>query len=104
MSVEREALLHELEAIPGCAAAKRRVRQLFVTLVGQRIFFSRSVLERPARVQLARSMLAAGMARADIMRALVERLQVSEATAYRLINDALIEPRPPIMKQPDLFR
>lgn len=86
-----DALLHELEAIPGCASTKRRVRQLFVTFAGQRIYFARSALVRPEQVRLASTMLAAGMARCDIARSLVERLQVSEATAYRIITRALNE-------------
>lgn len=83
------ALLHELDRGPGCPACKRHVRQLLGTFAGQRLYFAKSQLLKPEQVRMAQAMLSAGMERADIARALMERLQVSEATAYRLIARAL---------------
>lgn len=102
MSLELETLLHEIRAL-GDPIPQAKVLALLRSQAGQRIYFAHSALVRPERVRLARAMLQAGMARPDIMRALVERLRVSEATAYRLITEALDESRPH-MRQVDMFR
>lgn len=102
MSIELETLLHEIRAL-GDPIPQSRVLAVIRSFAGQRVYFARAALVRPEQVRLARSMLGCGMVRAEIMRALVERLQVSEATAYRIINQALDESRP-MMQQLDLLR
>lgn len=85
-----DALLHELRSL-GDPIPQARVMALLRSFTGQRIYFARSALVKPERRRLAASMLAVGMPQADVARALVERLQVSEATAYRIIAEARTE-------------
>lgn len=103
MSLELDTLLHEVRALGIPEPYQSRLMALLGTFWGQKIYFARSVLVRPEQVRLARTMLHAGMPRAEIKRALIERLQVSEATAYRLIAQAL-EANQPSMQQVDMFR
>lgn len=97
MSIELETLLHELRSL-GDPIPQSKVFAVLRSFKGQRVYFARSTLERPEQVRLARSMLASGMVRSDVVCALVERLQVSEATARRIVNQALDEARPAMVQ------
>lgn len=87
-----ETLLHELQCL-GDPIPQSRVRALLRSFVGHRIYFARRALIKPEQVRTAAAMLDAGMTRPDIARALMERLQASETTAYRIIGRALNERR-----------
>lgn len=96
-----DTLLHELRAL-GDPVPQSRIFALLRTFTGQRIFFARSSLVRPAQIHLAATMLRSGMPRSEVAIALTERLQVSKATANRIIGRALDER--PQGEQQDLFR
>ena len=100
-----ETLLHELRAL-GDPIPQSRVLALLRSFTGQRIYFARNRLVKPEQVRLAGSLLAAGMCRADAARALVERLQIHQSTAYELLQEALNERAKPLNghHQEDLFR
>lgn len=96
------SLLHELDALPGCVHTKRSVKALLRSFAGRRLYLAKRDLLRPDQVRLAASMLANGMQRAEVAKALQVRLEVSESTAYRVIQRAL-DARRPAMTQLGLF-
>lgn len=96
-----ETLLHELGLL-GDPIPRSRVVALLRSFTGQRLYFAHNRLVRPEQVRLAQKLLGAGMARPDVVRALTERLQVSQATANRIVNRALQE-RAPAMSQLELL-
>lgn len=67
---------------------RREVRRVVRAWGGQRIYFAVGRERRSDRVDLARRMRKAGLAKADCVAALMARLDIARATAYRLVQQA----------------
>lgn len=95
-----ELLLHELGKLPE-PLSRARVVALIGSFAGRRLYLSRRQLVRTEHLRMAAAMLAAGMDRPEIAKALMQRLQVSESTAYRIIRQALTVHRPTRPPRPE---
>lgn len=101
-----ELLLHELQALPE-PITRQQLLNLLRSFAGRRLHLSKRILVRPDDLRLAAHLLTVGMERHETAKALVERLQVSESTAYRIIRQALTvhrPSRPPRPTQMELLR
>lgn len=84
-----QALLHELQHLPGCAVTKERVAQLLRTLAGRRVYFARALLLRPRDVAAAVQQLDGARSVHQVRDSLCAQLGISRAKAYRIIGQAL---------------
>lgn len=84
-----EYLLAEVQRLQVSDAARNEFMRLLRSMAGSRVHFSRSVLVKPGRVQLAQQLLDQGMSVAQTRQALCERLRLPRRNAYRLISLAL---------------
>lgn len=94
MSLELDALLHELARIEGCERTKAKIRRLLVTLAGQRVYFAKNALVRPLDVAQVRGLMDGGLSGAELRDVVIKRLGVSSSVAYRLIRAARSRPAP----------
>lgn len=114
MSTQREPdivtdfdiFMAELRAIPQGEFTLRRVEQLVASLRGKRIYVRQGDFEWPHRLRMASHLLSSGIGRAEAARTLAATLDVSESTAYRILQSALDSQRrsPASVEQKDLFR
>jgi hypothetical protein len=67
---------------------RREVRRVLQSWGGHRFYFAVGRERRRERVDLARRMRKMGLAKADCVAALMARLDIARATAYRLVQQA----------------
>jgi len=84
-----EYLLSRLHEAAGDDATRKRIVSVLRSFEGRRVYIARAAFGDDGRVSAARSMLDAGMVRADIAAALQGRFGVSRSTSYKLIGEAL---------------
>lgn len=88
-----ELLLHELAQMPD-PVPKARVTALLSSFAGRRLYLSKRHLVRGAHIRHTAQMLASGMERHEVAKALQARLGIGKTTAYDMIQRALTEYRP----------
>lgn len=98
-----DIFMHELRAIPKPEFTLERVEKLVASLRGKRLYVRQGDFEWPYRLRMASHLLASGVARAEAARTLAATLDVSESTAYRILQSALDERRAVGCAQKDLF-
>jgi hypothetical protein len=103
---EFDILMHELRAIPRTEFTIDRVEKLVSSLRGKRVYVRKRDFEWPHRLRMASHLLQNGIARSEAAQTLAVTLEVSESTAYRILQCALNEVRPAMRapRQEDLFR
>lgn len=101
---EFDIFMHELRRIEGCKATLAKVERLFDTMRGKRIYVRAGDFEWPYRLRMASHLLASGIGRTEAVRTLASTLEVSESTAYRIVNQALSEPQAATAQQQEMFR
>jgi hypothetical protein len=84
-----DILLDEVQRLPVSDHARAEFLGLLSRMAGRTVHIKRVSIVIPPRVELAKKMLQQGMAVSSIRTALMERTQVSRASAYRLIALAL---------------
>jgi len=89
LATDFELFLHELQAIPPPEFTRERVTTLLQSFEGRRLYLTKRTLVRPHQVRMAAHLLKGGLSRAEAARTLSSHLEVSEATAYRIIAKAL---------------
>lgn len=82
-------VLQEIEHLDVSDVAKEKVKDMLRRLAGERVFFTKAALVKPMQLSLATSLLNEGMPRAEVQKALSERLGLSQDTAYRRVLEAL---------------
>lgn len=87
-NIEAETFFAAVRDMSGCAHTKRRFLRLLESFAGSRIYIPRSLL-RARQAEQAAAMLRSRMRRVEVARALCDRYGFSEATAYRLVRQAL---------------
>ncbi|MGQ9815608.1 MAG: helix-turn-helix domain-containing protein [Candidatus Roseilinea sp.] len=80
-----EALIADLEALDCDPRAKSRFRQLLAQFTGKRMWFSQQALVAMERQRLI-ARLALDYDRAELVRIIAERWNVSHRTAYRWVK------------------
>ena len=96
---ELQLLLAEFAALPPLVE-RQTVLDLLRSFSGQRVYFSHrqlvTIAERQARIRMAATLLAARMSRADAARVIMVRCGVKKASAYKIVNAALmVQPKEP---------
>lgn len=84
-----DILMHELRKIEGCKQTLAKVERLFDSMRGKRIYVRAGDFEWPYRLKMASHLLASGVGRTEAVRTLASTLEVSESTAYRIVNHAM---------------
>lgn len=102
---EFDIFMHELRSVPRHEFTLERVEALVESLRGKRIYVRCGDFEWQYRLRMASKLLAAGIVRSEAARLLATTLEVSESTAYRILQRALDLRRRPVAFAPhDLFR
>jgi hypothetical protein len=82
-------LLSEIDRLPDGPGAKAGVMEILCRMVGLRVYFSKRVVLRAARVREVVRMLEGGATRAQARDRLMRRYQIGRTKAYALIQEAL---------------